>query len=190
VDSSALPTGVGLDARLIVVSHDCDLVHPSYDTEPYVEFVIARPRAVTARDGRFFHGKNPRRLQLWLSIEGEQQLFEISAHEKHRMSKNMLERGRPDARCSLSAAGVQTLARWLSKRYYRPAFPSEFNRRINPVAKNIEKSMAANGEDVSSIFIAFLGPTVNCRHRNRTRSSFVLLFQLLPLRMTNLNREP
>jgi len=60
-----LPTSVPTDAKLIVLSHDCDLVNLSYEAEPFVELFVARPRAAENRDDLLFNGKNPRKLQFF-----------------------------------------------------------------------------------------------------------------------------
>lgn len=42
----------------VVLSQDCDLVHPSYETEPTVELIVGR--LVDAADNNLRHGRNPR----------------------------------------------------------------------------------------------------------------------------------
>lgn len=151
-----IPSNLDPLARLILISHDCDIVHSSYELEPYVEFLVARPAA--ERDGSKSNGKNPRSLQLCLDVNGTEQLYEISIHEKYRDDRNVLERGEPDSAYRLSTSNIQRMGLWAGKRYNRPAFPSAFNQRIPPkLKKKFKRALEQYGDQVSGIFI-FLAP--------------------------------
>jgi hypothetical protein len=52
----------GADDRAIIISQDCDIVHDSYEVEPFVELIRAKHSSV--ENGLTRHGRNPRRLQL------------------------------------------------------------------------------------------------------------------------------
>jgi hypothetical protein len=56
------------EARLILVSHDCDIVHPG-PHEPRIE-VCPAVRLNGALSGNFTGTRNPRRLHIELEIEG------------------------------------------------------------------------------------------------------------------------
>ncbi len=137
-----------------MISQDCDVVHPSYDAEPFVEYFIARP--ISARDGRRTRGKSPRFLQFEALIEGEEHIFEISANEKFRTDRRILERGDPDPTLVLTQSQVRMLARWAARRYNRSAFPANFDRRISKVREKIERLMKRYGTDITGTFVAFL----------------------------------
>jgi len=140
------------NAKLVLISHDCDIVHHSYALEPYVEFFIARP--AVKQDGSKTKGKNPRHLQFHLSIDGKSELYEISIHEKYRDARNVLERGEPALSSSISQTDIRMISRWAAKRYSRPAFPSSFNDRISAAAKKkIKRTLEQYGGKVSGIFI-------------------------------------
>jgi len=51
----------GVEA-LILLSHDCDIVHHDLTREPSAEFITMRRAG--APDGNLTHGKNPRRLHM------------------------------------------------------------------------------------------------------------------------------
>jgi hypothetical protein len=141
-------------AKLILLSHDCDIVQSSYDLEPYVEFFVARP--ASKLDGTKTKGKNPRCLQLHLVVNGEEKLYEISVHEKYRDKRTILEQGTPEASCRLSQRDIQTMGRWAGKRYHRPALPTAFNNRLSDSAKRkFRKAIEQCGAEVSGIFIFF-----------------------------------
>jgi hypothetical protein len=63
VPEGTLPSSATTDSKLVVISHDCDLVNASFETEPFFEILIARPKATNERNSLLFNGKNPRRLQ-------------------------------------------------------------------------------------------------------------------------------
>jgi len=54
---------------------------------------------------------------------------------------------------ALSAPIVQLLANWTGKRYTRPAFPDEFNRRRKACAQIVAKSARECAHDISSFYI-------------------------------------
>lgn len=149
-----IPSDLDPHAKLILLSHDCDIVQGSYDLEPYVEFFVARPAAKL--DGTKTKGKNPRCLQLCVEVNGEKKLYEISIHEKYRDQRSLLEQGSPEASCCLSQRDIRNMGLWAGKRYYRPAFPTAFNNRLSDSAKRkFRKAIEQYGAEVSGIFIFF-----------------------------------
>jgi hypothetical protein len=151
----ALPTSVTADGKLIVLSHDCDLVNESYEIEPYVEFLVALPKETKDRNGLLFNGKNPRRLQFVTQENGKERLYEIDIHEKYRIERRILEKGSKDASITISDRDVAMIARWASRRYSRPSLPSAFVNRISSSVKDkILKKMKRDGEDIQYVVLA------------------------------------
>jgi len=150
VPEGVLPSTVSADCKLLVISHDCDVVNPSYESEPFCEILVLRPQSEPFRDSRVWYGKNPRKLQLRAATaSGESQLYEINIHEKYRLDRHVLESGSPDATIEIEERDVKTIAKWAARRYERPSFPSAFVDRVpNPVRKNLLKLMKRDGEDV------------------------------------------
>lgn len=158
VQPGTLPSDLDPAAKLVIISHDCDIVHPSYDGEPYVEFFVAHPAAKS--DNRKRKGKNPRRLQFRAVNNGLEQLYEINVHDKYRISRRLLEGNTPDSLCTIAKSESDMIARWAGKRYSRPAFPSEFDRCLSAMGKEkFERAIAKYGDDISGIFISFLSST-------------------------------
>jgi hypothetical protein len=154
LSSGVIPSDLDPQAKLILLSHSCDIVQSSYELEPYVEFFVARP--ASKLDGTKTKGKNPRRLQLHVEVNGEEKLYEISVHEKYRDKRTILEQGSPEASCCLSQRDIQIMGRWAGKRYHRPAFPTAFNNRLSDSAKKkFKKAIEQYGAEVSGIFIFF-----------------------------------
>jgi len=150
-----LPTSVPTDAKLIVLSHDCDLVNGSYEAEPFVELFAARPRPPEHKNGVLFNGKNPRRLQFFVQENGEPRLYEIDVHEKYRVDRRILEKGSRDSSIAVHERDVVTMAKWASRRYNRPSMPTAFLNRIsNPIKDKLTKKLKRDGEDVVCILVA------------------------------------
>jgi hypothetical protein len=71
-----------------------------------------------------------------------------------------LEGKTPDPLCTIAKSESAIIARWAGKRYSRPAFPSEFDRRLSAMGKEkFERAIAKFGDDISGIFISFLSST-------------------------------
>lgn len=150
----ALPLSVASDTKLVIVSHDCDLVNSSYDVEPYLEFFVARPRTGDDKDGGLFNGKNPRRLQFFAEEEGESRLYEINVHEKYRADRKILERGKRDTAIKISESDVRLIANWGARRYNRPSLPTAFVDRVSGQRKKIGKKLEKDGEDITCLYLA------------------------------------
>ena len=149
VPEGLLPRDLDQAAKLVVISHDCDIVQPSYSAEPFVELLIAKPVTAEDKNGALFRGRNPRRLQFWLGTGEDRKLYEISAHDRLRMDRQALENHQPDRSLILDVRTIATIANWYAKRYNRSSFPTAFNKRI-PAAKwkKIKKSLERDGDDV------------------------------------------
>jgi hypothetical protein len=150
-----VPPSVAADTKLIIISHDCDLVNNSYTAEPFLEFFVASPKPNDARDGRTFFGKNPRRLQFVAQENGEDRLYEIDVQHKYRVDRKILETGARDTTVKISAEDVLVIAKWAARRYYRPSLPTALLNRITPRVKNkLSKKMEKDGEVVSRLWVA------------------------------------
>lgn len=154
VPDGNLPPEVGPETKLIIVSHDCDIVHDS-EVEPFIELIAAHPVTAAGKDSRLFRGKNPRRLQIYIQEGDVKNLYELRAHERFRISRQHFCDRKPQAGVSLNGVDVMVVAKWLSRRYKRYSFPTAFNNRIPP--KNwtkLQKALESDGDDVR-LFVAF-----------------------------------
>lgn len=140
------------NAWLVVVTQDCDLVHGSFEVEPFVELVIGRP--VERADPVKMFGRNPRVLDL-LGLAGEDRVpLRFNVHEKARVSRLALSDHAPCASHAIDEEDVDTITEWLAKRYTRAAFPDGFNERLIPAHKKIDKLLKKSGELITGIFLA------------------------------------
>ena len=95
VPDGTLPS-LAAEAKLLVISHDCDVVNSSYDLEPYIEVVVLNPKPDAEQNGILLTGRNPRTLQCFLEASGKESLYEIDIHRKYRIERGVLENGTRD----------------------------------------------------------------------------------------------
>jgi hypothetical protein len=135
----------------VVVSHDCDLAQ-SPDIESDVEIIMGR--RVTRLDGNYSHAKNARRLHLSFSAAGERLDVELLANDKLWIKKNALAPFTPHQSVQPSADERAILQRWLAARYRRPAFPDEFDRRLDATGlrERLGKILKTHGVSISAVF--------------------------------------
>ena len=117
---------------LVVISQDCDILHNKVEDEPYIDFLAG---CFAIKDGNLFHGKNPRRLQ----IEYGKKIISFVIHDTLRVTKDEFEKINPEhSSIALDKKVIKRIAKWVSNRYARAAFPDEFMNRLN--AKQVEKT--------------------------------------------------
>lgn len=156
-DSQALCADLGIDLpdgdRLIVLSHDCDVVH-SGDAEPNVELAVVRTLA-TGVSGHNTFGKSPRFLHLEVESGNDHLAIEILAALRHFIPREKLEDYLADGDFKLSKDQVAQIRRWLSNKYSRAALPDAFNNRISAIYKNpVRRNLKKKERYVSGLFVA------------------------------------
>lgn len=155
-DARALAETVGLsiaeNALLVLVSHDCDIVH-SGDSEPYVYACVAEPISGEQPDGSRCHGKNSRFLQLPVLVGKDVAYYEIHAALLVRIDRNTLQTLEPHDSCALNAEATDILSHWLANRFERAAFPDTFNERIRSARSKILDRFKKQGEHLTAVFL-------------------------------------
>lgn len=141
-----VPLTLEADAVLIVISQSCDVVQPCLEREPWIEVLKARP--AREANGNLAHGKHPRMVQFELGGA----TYEASCHDRTTFPREALATLAPDAR-RLRDHTIGILAEWIAKRYVRPAFPDELNRRINPQRQKIADILKRHGVSISQILL-------------------------------------
>lgn len=137
---------------IILISQDCDVLNECYETEPFVEFLIAIPKSDEEEDKGLLFGKHPRNLQIKISRPGDEpQLLEINIHNRCRLRREVLLNGLPAG--LLDSTLTDVIARWVAKKYTRPAFPDEFNIRCKDAGKKLAKLFKKQGELLTGLFI-------------------------------------
>lgn len=113
--------------KVLVISHDCDLDRPE-EYEPYVEVIVGK--AVTQAQGNYIAARNSRTLHLSFDIGRSEKILEFRACDRTRIAKADLAAFQPDASMPLAPRDKRTLQHWLSARYMRPSYPTNFNNRM------------------------------------------------------------
>jgi|SRR5690349_15534974 len=116
------------DARLILVSHDCDIVHAG-PHEPRVEVCPAVP--ISALSGNFTGTRNPRRLHIEMEIDGARRCHELRAPTRFVIPREALQLSAPDSAARLTPEHHRHFCHWLAKRVRRTALPTEFDARVS-----------------------------------------------------------
>ena len=120
---------------LLIITQTCDLVS-DVDKEPFFEVVLLRPLD-RPPGNEFQHGKNARRLELTLEIEGNSQHYFIMPHERFFVRHERIKNIRPYEAIQ-DKTTTDLLIKWLTNRYSRTAFPDAFDRRWKTRKKQIE----------------------------------------------------
>lgn len=136
------------DTLAIVLSHDCDIVQPNIEKEPYIEILIAS--TIARVDGNYTRGKNSRCYHLDLNGIS----YEINAIERISVPRQFLVDYEPHY-LKLPADEIKAIVHWFAQRYERPAFPDNFNKRLSKKTKQIiDRMLKESGHLISGIYIS------------------------------------
>jgi len=149
------------NCRLIIVSADCDVSNPDLSKEPHVELLVAR--AIGAADGNKTRGKNPREIHITIEDGMSKIVFRSFVDERERFPREILLPLTPDRSSWISKPDLRAIRRWLAKRYFRSAFPDQFNERLNVNRGAIRGRAKTGAEHIDSMWIVLdtreeLGP--------------------------------
>jgi hypothetical protein len=134
-------------ALAILVSHDCDIVHRNTANEPNVEWLVAHE--IEKLRTQFLYGKNPRRLH----FEHAGKCYEALAHNRLTTPRDWLCKFASGPLPRLPSPLTGQIAIWLGKRYSRPAFPDEFNKRLGKNDSAIRETITRGHDFLRAILI-------------------------------------
>lgn len=151
--------GINLDQNelLIVASQCCDIASNRLDVDPTLEFSVAK--LVDSLNPMMRFNQNPRILHLELLVQSNteeavtQQHIELAGHRKISVEKTLLNGLQPDQTRRISLSEKNAYIQWLGGRYNRPAFPTEFNRRLESEKNKIRKKVKAANSFLLGIYI-------------------------------------
>lgn len=144
--------GIGADQRAVVISHDCDIAC-DMDKEPNIEVLLAT--VVTDENHAFLQAKNPRRLHLAFTHQGNKCALDLLATEKRYIAKASLIGTDPDPDFLLTDDSRQILQRWLAVRYRRHAFPDKLNNRIKHSFGKAEEWLKKKGAGIIAVYVDY-----------------------------------
>ena len=140
--------------RVVVISHDCDLVNEDLADEGAAEVIIGREIPPGKESGSLFWARSPRTIHLEYQCEGGTRFIELLATAKTLIAKTDLAQHLPDARFALEPKQRAALQSWLAVRYRRAGFPDEFNNRMrdSKLDERLNKILDRYGKTVTSIY--------------------------------------
>ena len=140
------------DDRLVVLSHDCDLVHPKLSGEPWVD--VLRMQPVAKLDPMRAHLRNPRWLHLAQQLAGgEPIVLEAHAADRGGLAREALATAPPSVELVIDPRGVREVMDWLARRLDRSAFPDGFVERLAPSRRAFRDLFAAVVDDVRDVYL-------------------------------------
>lgn len=134
----------------VVLSHDCDILNPSLQKEPVVELLEAT--RVESNNPDFYDGRNPRQLHLAAKIFNDSKWLEFFPNDRLFLPREYLEELKIFD-CELDSRELRILINWISKRYKRAGFPSQFNHRTSGSIKQIKNILGQEAKKSLGLFI-------------------------------------
>jgi hypothetical protein len=101
---------------LVIASQDCDILSESED---YIEVIVCTKESAKFC-ARLVEGNSSR----WFLVDADKRLVAQAPYRVH-LKKEALETFEPED-WSLNGEDLERFARWLARRYIRPAYPNEF----------------------------------------------------------------
>ncbi len=139
------------DARLLIVSQKCDLIHESFESEPFFEVLCLHPLNQEPNGG-YLGGKNSRRIEFSLNTPGDDITHWFALpYKRHLINRELLLERQPES--SLQDKPMKMILAWLSRRYTRVAFPESFVSRINTRKTPIAKKFSRLNPLISNVFV-------------------------------------
>lgn len=141
---------------LVLFSHDCDLLNPCLDNEPFAEFFCVT--YISEVNPSLAYGKNPREIHLRIN---DSQCMRLSINHRIRIDRALLADMSPGHEpLRIPNENLQLLLSWLSKKYSRPAFPDRFNELLSQIPKLDKKlRLSMHHSPLSSDFSFSLNQT-------------------------------
>jgi len=144
------------DFVYIAITHDCAIINPSLEAEPFLEYIVAHP--ITKLDGNCTHTKNPRKLHIELDFQGLSSPFELNIINRAFLNRNLLLENKPAQDVCLNGLQKASLVRWLANRYMGQALPDQFEKRIDPVRHKLNKLLSKPEANSMLALYIYLNP--------------------------------
>jgi len=133
----------------LIISHDCDILHHSFEDETSVEVLLCLP--TNTPNGNMFYGKNPRKIHFQLNGSG---YYECSMRNRYFVDRYFFTSKNPCTEIEISKETLSIITSWLAKRYNRDAFPDAFNERMaDKNKKKLQNILQKVGENIYKFLI-------------------------------------
>ncbi len=136
---------------LILTSHDCDIVNPYIEKEPFVEVLKASVTPASKKDKRQLGGRNPRILQFVIQRNGKPVLLSCAAYNRWAVPRSLLMSD--SAEECLPDKERRLIAEWLAKRYIRSAFPTAFDQHWRSKLKDWQRLLKEYSEWLQGVYL-------------------------------------
>ena len=137
--------------RLVVTSHDCDIVSPNLSKEPFVEVLRGHVATADKLDKQLSGGRNPRVVHLGFDIGGTDAVLVCSVHDRWPIPRELLLREVPQGQ--LADKERRLIAEWLAKRYIRAAFPTAFDLRWRTKMRPWQRLLRRYSEWLQGVYL-------------------------------------
>ena len=138
-------------AWLILTSHDCDIVNPNIEKEPFVEVLRANVALGQQAEKQYLSGRNPRILQFVIQRNGKPVLLSCAAYNRWAVPRSLLMSD--SAEECLPDKERRLIAEWLAKRYIRTAFPTAFDQRWRSKLKDWRELLKRYSEWLQGVYL-------------------------------------
>ncbi len=136
---------------LILTSHDCDIVNPNIEKEPFVEVLRANVALGQQAEKQYLSGRNPRILQFVIQRNGKPVLLSCAAYNRWAVPRSLLMSD--SAEECLPDKERRLIAEWLAKRYIRTAFPTAFDQRWRSKLKDWRELLRRYSEWLQGVYL-------------------------------------
>lgn len=136
--------------RLIVTSHDCDVVNVSLHKEPVVEVLRSTVLERATADKQHASGRNPRSLQLEVKMD-QTVVLSCKVHDRWCIPRSLLLEEPPAQH--LPDKARRLVAEWLAKRYIRAAFPGAFDARWRSKLREWQKLLKKHSDWIQGVYL-------------------------------------
>lgn len=137
-------------AILIVATYDCAVVNQCFESEPWVQLLVAIP---TIFNKQFSKGRDPRRIHFNIEHLTKEIALEVSASGICQIDRILLCDMKPDCDFQLSDSYKYDLKQWLAERFRQDTWPDAFNAAIKPAIKRLKKLWMRYNNYISGMYL-------------------------------------
>lgn len=137
-------------AIILVSTYDCAVVSPCFESEPWVQLLVAFP---AMHEKKYAKGRDPRRLHFTVIHEGEDLQFETNASCICQVSRELLLQIEPDTTYKVDDTAKYDLKNWLAERFRQDTWPNAFNAALKPAEKRLKRFWQRYNEYISGMYI-------------------------------------
>ncbi len=141
-----------IDGNLLIISlYDCAVINPCFKAEPWVNALIAQK--IEASNKQFQNGRNERRLHFSISVNGNNEAFEVNASSIIQFERCQLLELEKQEDYIVEEDSSHSLKYWVAERFRRDVWPDAFNRSIKKVEKQLKRFYGRRNAHLSGVYL-------------------------------------